>query len=174
MGFGAGGGSAEGRWWEMRKFFGFGAALAVLTTAAVFQFAPVGSSTGVRQIHFIAHTVSQSFAPAPGSSDTTFAQGSHIYQVDELRNTAGKLIGHEDVEIHVASAAATETAGEYAITVAAVFDDGQLVVQGVGDSAASSGTIAVVGGTGAYRTAHGYAHYRDRSETDTDVVVTLL
>jgi hypothetical protein len=115
------------------------------------------------------HGRQDGFAPSFNTSGKRFVPGDQYAYTNELTDGSGKRMGDEDVfyalgprkEVH--SCVATLT-----------LPKGQLSAQGVFAPNSAGGTLAIVGGTGAYEGARGTLTTSGPTRTGERIVIHLL
>ena len=161
----------------MRKLIALAAVLGAVGTVVAFDGGIAGGSSGSTTIHV---TLSQiSFATLAGqrlSQNAPPPQGAGFVFNGTLKNTAGQVVGHDNV-MCVFATPQGENVGELLCTGAFLFDGkGQIVGTAIVPSNQAPGlkfTVPITGGSGLYRSAHGEIHITYVSDQVNDFVFTV-
>jgi hypothetical protein len=167
----------------MLKKLGFSAVLTLILIAAFGALAPTSSAgqtavanSGTRRLEFRSHGVQEDFIDVGAKGDSP---GDYSVFYDELLKQ-GKKVGTDGgtcTIVHIASSGGATTAVTVQCLVTASLRAGQLTIQGLTTFPATGTpkpfTLAVTGGTGAYKGAGGEATVTQVNDTDSDVVVVL-
>lgn len=156
------------------------AAVAVLGAGAVLGVPALASAHGARVIELVARAPQTSAltVPCPDCFVQRTPDGAHIggvqYDTGSLVDRTGHDAGHFALVSSGVSPFGGENApGELALSATMALADGQIVAQGLEEPPLDGGTLAVVGGTGRYRDAHGVVRYGDSADGSTNLHVEL-
>lgn len=155
-----------------------GAAIAaVLTaagaTAAVASSATPASSRHSQTIHLVARQTQARLLvlASPGHGPV----GNQILTTDDVYRQAGK-VGH-DATVCQVMADLGQAGARFQCTATVSLPEGQLTVQGLAtmtETGSQPFTLAITGGTGAYRTARGQAQVIPVSESERHYTLTVI
>jgi hypothetical protein len=155
----------------------WGAAIAAVLTAvgATAAVASSASPASVRHSQTIDLTARQTQArllvlAAPGHGPV----GNQILTTDDIYRQAGK-VGH-DATVCQIMADLGQAGGRFQCAATVSLPEGQLTVQGLATLTETGNqpfTLAITGGTGAYRTARGQARVTPVNETERHYTITV-
>ena len=159
----------------MKKRPAFNAmALAAIGAVVFWAVGPAGSSTGSTRIHLIAHQIGLS--PLAGTSTSQNAppkQGDGFVFNETLTTPSGAAAGHDGVVCVVTSSLSPQGVGELQCTGTAVLAGGQLTATGIINTGSQTSRLAITGGSGVYRNAHGELTVTDINDNTSDFVFTI-
>jgi hypothetical protein len=143
------------------------------TTAAVASSATPASSHHGQTIHLVAWQTQARLLvlAAPGHGPV----GNQILTSDDVYRQAGKA-GH-DATVCQIMADLGQAGARFQCAATVSLPEGQLTVQGLAtmnETGNQPFTLAITGGTGAYRTAHGQAQVTPVSETERHYTLTVI
>jgi hypothetical protein len=103
--------------------------------------------------------------------------GAHIggTQIDagDLFDAGGGKVGHFGLDSVGVTPFTQQSEGELMLTATLVIGDDQIVAQGIEEPPLDHGTIAITGGTGRYRSAHGQVSFTDQPDGSTDLRLSV-
>ena len=143
---------------------GIAIAAAGVAAAAIFTAsATAATSGGATTLRLTAKAAATVFISPCRTCVTSVPAGIHTGVVADqygaLVNARGARVGH------FATVITQVTPRELLVDVTLVLGQGQITARGVEAAAASGGTLAIIGGTGRYRSAGGEIRFRDTSKT---------
>jgi hypothetical protein len=155
-----------------------GAAIAAALTAAGATAAVASSATPAsghrsQTIHLTARQTQARLLvlAAPGHGPV----GNQILTTDDIYRQAGKV--GQDATVCQVMADLGQAGARFQCVATVSLPEGQLTVQGLATSTETGNqpfTLAITGGTGAYRTAHGQAQITPVSQTDQHYTLTVI
>jgi hypothetical protein len=142
-------------------------------TAAVASSATPASSHRSQTIHLVARQTQARLLvlAAPGHGPV----GNQILTTDDIYRQAGK-VGH-DATVCQVMADLGQAGARFQCVATVSLPEGQLTVQGLATLTETGNqpfTLAITGGTGAYRTARGQAQVTPVSETEQRYTLTVI
>ena len=134
-----------------------------VAVAAVFTASASATSSGGATLHLTAKAAATVVITPCRTCVTSVPAGIHTGVVaDEY----GVLVNARDTRVgHFATVITQVTPRELLVDPTLVLGQGQITAQGLEAAAASSGTLAITGGTGRYQSAGGEIRFRDTSKT---------
>jgi hypothetical protein len=157
---------------HMRKVIAAFVTVAAIGGVLTFNLLPAAGAGGATNIHVIGTVINQAQVGGGPVDFMKFGQGSGFVQNEALTSPSGAPMGHDGV-ICIATSPIGDAGGEFSCTAALVLPRGQIVVTGILSITTDDFTLAVTGGTGAYRNAHGEVHGHDVSDNVTDLRILL-
>jgi hypothetical protein len=153
-----------------------GAAAGAVATVALFGTA-VASPSQSSPLLLRATTTTEAMIRPCSTCARTHPAGKHIggfdIQSGNVSDQHGTRVGHFALLAVGATAFTQHAPGELMLDVTLVLKGGQIAAHGVELPPDNSGTIAITGGTGDYRTARGELHFTDINQTTTKLQVTI-
>ena len=149
-----------------KRHAGKGIAIAAAGVAAAAIFTASASATssgGTTTLRLTAKATARVFITPCRTCVTSVPAGIHTGVVaDEY----GVLVNARDTRVgHFATVITQVTPRELLVDPTLVLGQGQITARGLEAAAASSGTLAITGGTGRYQSAGGEIRFRDTSKT---------
>jgi len=160
----------------MRKIMLFGATVAVvLATFGAYSVASADGGGSAQVIRLRGVTVQEAEID---NGEEGFGLGDGFVESDDLYDRTGALVGRLGVSCDVTRFvdAEEDSLVDLECNAGLKLAAGTIEVQGLvtfSDDSGPSFSVAVVGGTGAYRNAHGELQVRDLSETETEYTIRL-
>jgi hypothetical protein len=158
-----------------------GVAIALILAAAGVTVAAASSSSRAANSHPISMRTINLVAKQTGSTLLVLAEPGHGPVGNQFLSTddvfrQGRRVG-DDAAVCQFMANLGQAGGRFQCVATLSLPEGQLTAQGLATLAESGDqpfTLAITGGTGAYRTAHGQIRVVQASETERHYTVTVI
>lgn len=165
---------------KIRWAGGVAAALMAAGTVGVWGVTTAGaaSTSDTSSLHLTSRlTTSVLFIPCPACVKQSTPPGAHIggTQIDagDLFDAHGHKVGHYGLDSVAITPFTRQSEGELMLTATLVIGNDQIVAQGIEEPPLVHGTIAVTGGTGHFRSAHGQVTFTDQPDGSTSLRVSV-
>ncbi len=149
----------------MCKILLAGAVAAGVAAATVLTGAASATSAGKAPLRLTAKAAAVAFITPCRTCLQSQPPGLHMgavaYESGRLRNGRGAKVGHFAISATQVTPVAAGAPGELLLDITLVLAGGQITAHGIEEPPDNAGTVAITGGTGAYRFARGEIHFRD-------------
>jgi hypothetical protein len=149
----------------MRKVLLAGAVAVSVAAATVLTAAASATSAGEAPLRLTAKAAAVAVITPCRTCLQTVPPGIHMGSVADESGTLlgehGAKVGHFAITATQVTPVAAGAPGELLLDVTVVLRAGQITAHGIEEPPDTAGTIAITGGTGAYRSARGQIHFRD-------------